>query len=160
MTAYTLISSISAGGGVSSTYLNSIRTDLIHFSEVLAWSPTITQGVSVTRTVNEGWYGMAGKRCWAECDVTATSAGTSGSPIRLSLPVPAASSSGFMCIGSGFIIDQSPLTGNVGIVLASTTTTCGLRRDRQTADVGGEPSLGFALANTDRITFSIFYEAA
>lgn len=65
------------------------------------WTPTITQGVAVTKTVTYGKYIQIGKLVVAICNLAITSNGSVGSAILLSYPVTPAVTGNMFVPGSG-----------------------------------------------------------
>ena len=119
------------------------------------WTPAVTQGVSVTTTNTRSRFARYGRLIIATFNLTATSAGTGGSGITVSLPVTAASASSVN--GSGIIRDTG--TSNYGGSWEGITTgTIAMIGDGRSTYVGGDPNL--ALANTDTLNGYIVYEAA
>ena len=123
-----------------------------------SWTPTITQGVAVTKTVGLAKYNVDGKRVQGECYFTCTSSGTASNAITVSIPVTAAAAITHG-VGSGYF-------GSGGVfypVIAylASTTTIGFLPANVT---GGTTVFGVSgltqLVNTSIGTFTFSYEAA
>ena len=74
-----------------------------------AWSsytPTWTQGVAVTKTVNWALYSQLGKIVTVNLEMTATGSGTPADDIVIGLPIAASTNNRFMGYG-GFITASS-----------------------------------------------------
>ena len=161
MTAFTTPITWTAGQTVTATSLNAqLRDNMLHASEIQTYTPTLTQGAAVTKTVNYARYWQTGKRVQAQVFLSVTATGTASVQVAVSLPVTAAAVVPLsMALGSGWIYDASPTpTLYQGAVLLATTTTAALRIDGSTNNVGAFPS--FALGSGDIVTFSFDYEAA
>lgn len=124
----------------------------------ISYTPTITQGSAVAKTVGYAKYRIDGNTCHVQVSVTLTAAGGAGSVIQVSLPINSTSAV-YRNVGSAAIYRAAVTTylisgaffdsvGSSYVVFATTTST--------TNFVGGSPS--FALANNDAITFNISYE--
>ena len=124
----------------------------------ISYTPTITQGSAVAKTVGYAKYRIDGNTCHVQVSVTLTAAGGAGNVIQVSLPI-SSSSAVYRNIGSASIYRPAVTTYLISaaffdtvassyVVFATTTST--------TNFVGGSPS--FALANNDAINFNISYE--
>lgn len=130
-----------------------------------AWSsytPTITQSGTVTKTVNYGKYAQFGKYVIAQVDMTITGSGTSGNIITCTLPVNRAYTTTSYTIGSFYGQDTSASSIFRGFV-----QTAAGAQTIYFFDSAGGASLGngggaytFGLANTDKLQYTITYEAA
>ncbi len=67
------------------------------------YSPTWTQSATISRTINFARYSQIDKTVYASISLSATSAGTSGQLIRVSLPVTASSSN--ILMGTALLSD-------------------------------------------------------
>jgi hypothetical protein len=126
------------------------------------WTPTVTQGVSVTATVTEAKYMIVGKMLHAYGRLAITSAGTNGEVIRVgNLPAPVAWNAnsenviGLMVVGDtstarrqGFA--RSTASSSGALIVAHDVITTGV--------MGNNPAM--ALANGDTIGFSVTYRIA
>jgi hypothetical protein len=121
----------------------------------VSYTPTLVQGVTVTKTIAYAKYCQKQKLCIVHLDLIVTSAGTNNTILTIGLPLTAVG--GTQQIGSGFLYDQ-----NVNILysgpasLASTTT---IEMLYQTGSpIGQSPTL--ALASGDVIRLMVAYEVA
>lgn len=129
-------------------------------AEWTSYTPTLTQGVAVTKTVNYAKYARVGKTVVLNVHMSATGAGTATSIVTVSLPVNSVGVSGTLGLacGAGYFYDASTTQW---YVLAPTTGTTVVNFG---ADATGANSFGavpaVTIANTDVITFFCMYEAA
>ena len=122
----------------------------------IAYTPTLTQSVTVSKTTVLARYKKIGKTVHVVIMLNPTSSGTVGNGLSVGLPI-AARVNNNQIVGSGFIYDNSPqFTYNVSAYLSSTTTFAALYQGG--SPWGGSPSL--AIANGDQIQFIITYEVA
>lgn len=120
------------------------------------YTPTLTQGVTVSKTTVVARYCQFQKTVIVNIMLNPTSTGTIGSALTIGLPI-AARANNNQIVGSGFIYDNSPqFTYNVSAYLSSTTTFASLYQGG--SPWGGSPNL--AIANGDQIQFMITYEVA
>lgn len=120
------------------------------------YTPTLTQGVTVSKTTVLARYCQIQKTVIVNIMMNPTSTGTIGSAIQVGLPLAARTNSN-QIVGTGFIYDNSPqFNYNVSSYLASTTTFSSLYQ-------GGSPfgtSPNLAITTGDQLQFIITYEAA
>lgn len=120
--------------------------------------PTLTQSVTVTKTVTRGTYQRIGRTVIANINLSVTSAGTVSNAVLVGLPVAAAAAGG--ASGFGWIFDASTATryaGSFGV--AGGGVTVEFVGDWSAANVWGVvPAI--ALAAGDLIAGTIIYEAA
>lgn len=122
------------------------------------WTPTVTQGVAVTATVNRARYVVLADTVIIQCRLDITSAGTAGNPIVVGgLPLAMAAASSVLPVGAGLVYDVSVAAYNV-VVVGNTTTSVQFWGYNVAGLVGVTPN--FALANGDFIGFQITYERA
>ncbi len=114
-----------------------------------SYTPTLTQSVARTATVNYAKYMQINDVVCANIDLTCTTTGSLAN-VTVSLPVSVASTSP---IGSGLFFDSSASTTSILAVNASGTSAT-FYADGSTA------LLNTTLGNNDVISFSIVYEAA
>lgn len=69
-----------------------------------SYVPTLTQGVTVTKTVEYCRYKFIGRQVFVEMSLSITGAGTAGSAVSLSLPTAPL---GYRLLGQGTIYDAS-----------------------------------------------------
>lgn len=84
------------------------------------WTPTWTQGATISKTVTGAYYQRSGGRCKGWCDLAATSAGTAASVIICSVPKAATSEK---ILGDVHVFDATPTSFYVGQMYAQTSTT-------------------------------------
>jgi hypothetical protein len=117
------------------------------------WTPTVTQGVAVTITVNEAKYCIIGKVCHYYADISIKGPGTSGNDIVIS-GLPAAARPawlGAIPVGPARMVDANPGTLYVGALIIISATTFKVSVDRM-GQAGTNPN--FALADGDDLRFS------
>ena len=122
----------------------------------ITWTPTLTQGVSVTFTTTRARYVQLGKITFVLCHITATSAGTVGQTITVgNLPVDILGSP--RSLGSGTVTDTGFVAypADVQRFAASDVLFAGFAQGNA---IGTTPR--FALASGDIISFMITYETA
>ena len=126
------------------------------FAAWTSYTPTLTQSGAVTKTVTYAKYVQIGNFVWVQVFLTATGAGTAANAITVTLPVAAIAHQGVS--GAAFVLDAN-VNSYVGTARGLTTTTVAFFQG-----LGGGTAIGqspnFALANTDIVQFSVFYEAA
>lgn len=126
-----------------------------------AGSIVLAQGAStnIAKTVNYAKYLSIGKLVICQIKLSATAAGTAGSPITASLPVTAAGGASFLAVGSGFFTDASVGEYRCVAYLNSSTVVALARGDSSLAGgIGVNPNI--AVASGDVFVASIMYEAA
>jgi hypothetical protein len=130
--------------------------------ELLTWTPTVTQGVAVTVTVNEATYRRTGRWIEATAVLTASSAGTASSPIVISLPVAAKSAYGiYSQLGTG-AVEFGGGTQPYGAAYWASTTTFKLGGVTYAGSITTYIGTGGSntIANGNVITVALRYEAA
>jgi hypothetical protein len=91
------------------------------------WTPTVTQGVGITLTVNRGWYSKRSDGTWeAKAKVTCTSAGTAASIIQIGTPFTMANAAD---VGGTIILLDNGTAFRVGNLGEDTTTTAAMYRE-------------------------------
>jgi hypothetical protein len=128
---------------------------------LLTWTPTVTQGVAVTVTVNEATYRRTGRWIEATAVLTATSAGTASTAIVISLPVASKSAYGiYSQLGTGLVATASNQELSGFAYWASTTT---MRLGSITALGSATTYIGTSgwgtIVNTTVLSLSLRYEA-
>lgn len=136
------------------------RSDHTHKGVVAndAWTsytPTLTQGVAVTKTVTYAKYQRVGRTIIVSMRLVITSAGTAGSVLLAGLPIAAADASGV--VGSFRYFDAGN-TNFAGTACGSTTTTVQFIVSSNGGSFGALPAI--TAANTDVLQVSVTYEAA
>jgi len=128
-----------------------------------SYTPTVTQGVGVTCTVNYAKYARVNKIIHVSVALQFTSAGTANSSIVVSLPVTAAAGTGAFgnSLGAGGFFDLSALAQYSGSVQQNGTTGMSLYSDQAS---GGGSFLGqfpaVTIANGDYMFLFATYQAA
>lgn len=126
-----------------------------------AFTPTLTQSVTVTKTITVARYFKIGRMVDVEVALVVTGAGSATQPILIGLPV-AAAFAGDLPAGVGMVVDSS--VGGVyagealinsanAIYLMSTSVTTG-------AILGQAAPMAAALAAGDSVRYKIRYESA
>lgn len=124
------------------------------------WTPTITQGVSVTLSVVFARYILDpnGEICHVEMRVSATSTGTGNNAIVIggqpSAMQPVSVGAATIC-GTGIVLDQA-VAYYVGALVPVTATDFRFIRDNTAAYIGQNPN--FALVSGDSIAFTAKYK--
>ncbi len=127
-----------------------------------AYTPTLVQSGTVTKTVTYAKYTQVGKTVTAQIVLAAAGAGTANAKVTVTLPVTAATMQS-QPIGTGYISDASVVFTYPGLaVMDSTTTVAMLDSSQQTAVRSGQTGATFsaALASGDSIGLFLVYEAA
>lgn len=120
-----------------------------------SWSPTVTQGSSITGTVNRGWYRRSDGLYEARLVFTCTNGGTPTEPIVITTPETALSTAD-LCGTYGFdFLSNTPDVFYSGEVVAASTTSIQLAGSSGAITVN---SLGDTktIANTDVIRVHLF----
>lgn len=118
----------------------------------IAYTPTLTQGVTVTKTTVQARYKKIGKTVVGQVVLNATTAGTLGVFVTIGLPF--AVRAGNPIVGAGYIYDAST---NIIYNLTFVGSGSGMSGFYQTGNYwGASPNL--ALANTDQIALNFSYE--
>ena len=121
------------------------------------YTPTLTQNVTVTKTINNARYCQIQKTIIGCVQLVMTSAGTAGQFVNVGLPIAAKTTGVANMAGNGYIYDASTNTiyNVVGVVNTSTT----MAFYYQTGNFWGS-SPNIALASSDQISVFFTYEAA
>ena len=122
----------------------------------VSYTPTLTQGVTVTKTTGLAKYCQIQKLIIVNMDLTVTSAGTGAVGISIGLPIATAAGT-TQQIGTGMVYDQSANALYSGPASIATTTTITMLYQTG-SPIGQSPS--FALASGDVIRLMVAYEAA
>lgn len=125
-----------------------------------SYTPTLTQNVTVTKTVNYAKFTRMGRTIHVTCFLTVTGAGTAANQVLITLPV--ASTGTIIRVGIGQIYDVSANTMYGGIaecsVNASTVRLWPTSADG--GDVLGNNVFTAGLAVNDQVHLVATYEAA
>ena len=118
------------------------------------YTPTLTQGVTVSKTVTQARYCQFQKTIIGQVLLSATSGGTGGTAVAIGLP--SAVRAGNPLVGSGYIYDTST---NTMYNLTFTGSGAGVSGYYQTGNQWGN-SPNIALASGDQIAINFSYEIA
>jgi hypothetical protein len=120
------------------------------------YTPTLTQGVTVTKTISYARYCQFQKTIIVQVLLIATSAGTAAAEVAIGLPLTATGTLN-RANGTGFVYDASAnVIYNMTSFLATTTTA----KFYYQSGFGFGTSPAVTLANTDQLSFTFIYEAA
>lgn len=126
-----------------------------------AWTPTFTQSVAVTATINYARYTVIGWTVHLVGNITFTSGGTAGNNIIMGgLPVNNANVFGadvYNVAGHFFYLDSGTASYN-GHVYGRANNNVAFIDWSTNSFLGISPN--FAIANNDRLGFNITYEKA
>lgn len=126
-----------------------------------AYTPTLTQSATVTKTVTYAKYQRVGRLIVAQVLLAVTGTGTGANAVAVGLPVTAATSSVDLECGSGHIVDASAAAVYKGFACLATTTTIQLRpSSTTTTGFLGADTFTAALASGDLVTYNVMYESA
>jgi hypothetical protein len=162
--AYSSLTPVTAGQVGASTWANQVDSNFdaafpLGVDAWTAYTPTLTQGAAVAKTVNYAKYQRIGRTIHAVVDLTLTAAGAAPNDVLVGLPVAAAAFASGPHWGTMLIYDASTTTRYQGAAEARTTTTVALSWSQASAAVWGTtPNL--ALASGDIIRLNLTYEAA
>jgi hypothetical protein len=122
-----------------------------------SYTPTITQGVAITKTITYAKYTQIQKLVVVNVSMPLTSAGTAGNGVSVTLPITAAAS---QRLGGSFqFYDASANTSYVGLPFMLSTTSVGFITGASADSYfGGLPAV--TIANGDYLFSTIIYEAA
>ena len=119
------------------------------------YTPTLTQGVTVTKTVVQARYFQFQKFVQGQILLNCTSAGTAASVVAVGLPIAARATNSMTAFG--YIYDAS--TNVMYNLTGFTSTGTTLQFFYQTGfNFGVSPAI--TLANTDQISLNFSYEIA
>ena len=143
-------------GTVSGQVLTAATLNTIG-AEWVDYTPTLTQGVTVSKTTVVARYCQIQKTIIAQIVLGITSSGTSGSQVRVGLPIAGTND---RPVGSFLFFGGASHYGNkVGMAITNTTTTAGgFVQDGTSNWFGVNPA--FQLLNGDGLNLIITYEAA
>lgn len=137
---------------------DAIYTDVL--AKLTTWTsytPTLTQGGNVSKTVTYARYIKLGRLVVAEMYLQVTGSGSSSTAIEVGLPVTAAQS--IVSTGTFRVYDASVPTNRTGIaVLANTGEVSGLMDN--VTNYMGVAGFTAALASGDSVLVNVTYEAA
>lgn len=123
-----------------------------------AFTPTLTQGVTVTKTVTYARYMKVGRTVLAQVRLAVTGAGTAGTKISAGLPPPAGASDG--PVGVFHFVDASFPNNYTGMGLMEGGNSVIGMPSGFVAGFGQTSSqTAVALASGDTISYAVCYEA-
>lgn len=123
------------------------------------YTPTLTQGVTVTKTVNYARYMKVGRMVTVQGFLTVTGAGTAGQPIIIGLPFTAVYNSLPQEVGTGTVFDSSASQAWKGQGILQSATTVYFRASGSSGSVLGTVDMSAGLAVGDQVSFTAAYEA-
>ena len=125
----------------------------------VSYTPTLTQGVTVTKTIISAKYWQLNKLVIGTVNLSITSSGTTATAVQIGLPI-AANASTQLIIGSYLVIGGASHYGNkVGSSVIYNSTTLGGFVDGGISNwFGTNPA--FQLLNGDSIYATFAYEVA
>jgi len=115
------------------------------------WTPTITQGSAVTKTVNYAQYLRIGSLCWVCASLTFTGTGTTANNIVVTDFPVAIAADGVYGTGIFFNAGTAYYTGGMRAISGAGYLYCHLETD----GIGADPN--FAIAVNDLFWFSMMY---
>lgn len=129
-----------------------------------AYTPTLTQSATVTKTVTYANYQRVGRLIFAQVYLTVTGAGTAANAIVIGLPVAVArGGTQPFEVGTATVFDSSAnlaYKGNVILTNVANTTAVWVRASGTSTNVLGAADFTAALASGDTVAMTIQYEAA
>lgn len=128
-----------------------------------AWTtftPTLTQSVTVTKTVVYGKYQRIGRLIVAQVFLTVTGAGTAGQFIIVGLPVAAVYNTQPQEVGTGTVFDTSANQAWKGPAILQGASTVFFRATGASTSVLGAADMTLGLAVGDNVSYSVMYESA
>lgn len=125
-----------------------------------AYTPTLTQSATVTKTLNYAKYARSGNTVFVQLAMTVTGAGTGANAVLIGLPVAAANAASLACWGVGTIYDASANLAYKGVAVVSSSTAASIWASSTSVNALGVADFTAALAVGDIVDLSIMYEAA
>jgi len=125
----------------------------------VSYTPTLTQGVTVSKTITVARYFQYQKMIIGQVGMNITSSGTSGQRILVGLPLTSNTASEII-VGSFLVVGGASHFGNkVGQAIQQSTTTVGGFVDLDLSNwFGVNPA--YQLLNGDSISVTFMYEVA
>jgi len=136
-------------------YYNGATWQTLGLDNWTTYTPTLEQGVTVTKAVNYAKYIQVGKMVTVEVSMTVTSSGTTSAIIKSSLPTVPVVSGQTMPIGVGVILSG---TFRSGMAFYTGVDALVFMRDGGSNWIGADPSLTLVSGNT--VGFTVTYETA
>ena len=131
-----------------------------NFGAWTAYTPTWTQGVAISKTVNYARYVQIGKLVVVQVQMTATSGGTAGQGFSVSTPVNQNNVSNASVCGVASYVDVTP--GFATYVLSAVAGGAGsiqFYHDTSAANIFGIVP-GVTVTSGEILSFQLSYEAA
>ena len=143
---------------VYNIYLNGTNAYVLNPSAVFqAYTPTVTQGATVTYTNNYSKYLVEPGRVTFQAMLTATSAGTASNSILVTLPVTGLGPVSYKVIGNGTFFDASPATTYHLACMHNAAGTLAFAGDTSVGSYfGQQPAI--TIAAGDIISLNVVYE--
>ena len=123
------------------------------------YSPTLTQGATVTYTINYSKYIAETGRVTFQAMLTATSAGTAANPVVVTLPVTGVGNVSYKVIGNGTIYDQNTNTTYNLACMHNAAGTLAFAGDTSAGSYFGQAP-AITIASGDIISLNVTYEVA
>ena len=145
--------------GVTSALQTQINGKLTTPGAWTSYTPTVGQNnASIAKTVNYAKYTQIGKLVIVQVAVSFTAAGTTNTPVYATLPIAAASAVSYAPNGAFLYEDAGTAfyAGTAGLI--SDTSTVYFWVHNSGNSLGHVPT--FAVANGDKLSFSMMYEVA
>lgn len=141
-------------------YLNGNNAYVLNPSAVFqAFTPTVTQGATITYTNNYSKYLVEPGRVTFQAMLTATSAGTAANPVLVTLPVTGLGPVSYKVIGNGTFFDASPATTYHVACMHNAAGTVAFAGDTSVGSYfGQQPAI--TIAAGDIISLNVVYEVA
>lgn len=126
-----------------------------------AFTPTLVQSVTVTKTVTYARYQRIGRTIFAQVDLLVTGAGTAANGVVVGLPVPSVAFAGLE-VGTALIYDASANLTYRAIAELSTSPAGVLMRGANSTVNGflGTDAFAAGLGAGDIVRYGINYESA
>lgn len=133
----------------------------VGFGAWVSYTPTWTQGATISKTVNYSRYTRIGRTVFFGAFMAATSSGTVNNRINVTMPITPAFSNELM-VGTFDFNDASIPFDFCGAVSLDTPTVLSFQTGSGSSLRLGQPGSGFTgpIVSGDVIYFSVVYEAA
>lgn len=125
-----------------------------------AYTPTLVQGVTVTKTVTYAKYTKIGRLVAVNMLLTVTGAGTAGAGLVVGLPVAAANATSLMTVGTFFVRDASTGVSYHAVAVLDVVTNEVKGIANGTSNFIGVAGFTLALAAGDFVGIAVTYESA
>ena len=162
--AWTTPGTATAGDVLTAAFWNTqVRDNMVELAPFFgAWTdftPTFTQGATLTYTKRRTRYLQIGKLVIAQISVDFTSAGTGGNVLTMSLPVTVVSVEDWNLVGAFFFYDANVPARYTGNLLLFDSSTAFLQHGGTTTNgaLGTNPAV--TVASGDQFSCNLMYEA-